>query len=59
LKNIPFNVADEKEKAYALAESEIQALKRKITLLEEELERSEESEFLNFPRHRFHIIDSL
>jgi len=33
-------LADEKEKAYALAESEIQALKRKITLLEEELERS-------------------
>jgi hypothetical protein len=53
-----FNVADEKEKAYALAESEIQALKRKITLLEEELERSE-SEFLNFPWHRFHVIDSL
>merc|ERR1719259_2948 len=32
---------DEKEKAYSLAEGEIQALKRKIVLLEEELERSE------------------
>merc|ERR1719266_797237 len=29
------------EKAYALAEGEIQALHRKIVLLEEELERSE------------------
>jgi len=32
---------DEKLKAYALAEGEIQALKRKISLLEDELERSE------------------
>merc|ERR1711997_1237528 len=32
---------DEKEKAYSVAEGEIQALKRKIVLLEEELERSE------------------
>merc|ERR1719309_1102210 len=32
---------DEKEKAYALAEGEIQALHRKIVLLEEEMERSE------------------
>ena len=30
---------DEKLKAYALAEGEIQALKRKISLLEDELER--------------------
>ena len=30
---------DEKEKAYAVAEGEIQALKRKIALLEDELER--------------------
>ena len=30
---------DEKEKAYSLAEGEIQALKRKQILLEEELER--------------------
>jgi hypothetical protein len=30
---------DEKEKAYSIAEGEIQALKRKIVLLEEELER--------------------
>jgi hypothetical protein len=34
-----FVIIDEKEKAYALAEGEIQALKRKIVLLEEELER--------------------
>merc|ERR1711902_161822 len=32
---------DEKEKAYAVAEGEIQALKRKIALLEDELERSD------------------
>ena len=32
---------DEKDKAYAVAEGEIQALKRKISLLEDELERSE------------------
>merc|ERR1719213_1352951 len=32
---------DEKEKAYSVAEVEIQALKRKIVLLEEELGRSE------------------
>jgi chromosome segregation ATPase len=30
---------DEKDKAYAVAEGEIQALKRKISLLEDELER--------------------
>ena len=36
---------DEKLKAYALAEGEIQALKRKISLLEDELER------LNMPRY--------
>merc|ERR1712055_722815 len=32
---------DEKEKAYALAEGEIQALHRKIVLLEDEMARSE------------------
>ena len=36
---------DEKLKAYALAEGEIQALKRKISLLEDELER------LNIPKY--------
>ena len=36
---------DEKLKAYALAEGEIQALKRKISLLEDELER------LNVPKY--------
>lgn len=32
---------DEKDKAFQLAEGEIQALKRKLVLLEDELERSE------------------
>ena len=34
----------EKEKAYAVAEGEIQALKRKIALLEDELERYKQHE---------------
>ena len=41
---------DEKEKAYAVAEGEIQALKRKIALLEDELERyRREPGSLRFP----------
>ena len=46
---------DEKLKAYALAEGEIQALKRKISLLEDELERFS-SFFL--PCKKKHIIFS-
>ena len=37
---------DEKEKAYAVAEGEIQALKRKIALLEDELERYKKKFYL-------------
>ena len=42
---------DEKLKAYALAEGEIQALKRKISLLEDELERFSSSLILSNFEH--------